>query len=900
MLTRRTTVGWLTLAAALITISEVAQASGSRTGSVTQNATAVDRFGKFELNLQLQGQWKNPFDPNEANVAVEFTSPSNRKLRVPAFYTQDYSRSIHTPQDDRRSIGFVKFYTEERGWHAASDIEFFFDDFVLTNSKTGQRKVLDDMESGDVRRWGSDGVSWSTELVHGGKQSLRFAPHITDIEHWPGIVTDMKGVDWSAYDGMDVWIYPRYKGTPGSFSLYFTDRKSGNSPIQTMSVGQKGLLPNRWNHIVWSWRDFPRSLQFQKKGVPHWKARFAPTEVGKYRFRVVANNHVESSGAFTCRSSTNPGFVRVSPTDKRYFIRDDGKPFFPIGHDVAWDLKWALQAFPKMAAHGENGTYCIMIPWETCIEWGELGRYDLERAAKVDALIELAAANGIYLKLSFDVHDALRRNASWETNPYSSLRGGPCNGPNDFYTDPKARELYKRRLRYMLARWGYCPNVMAWETVAEIDGATELPDGTAGWGYPTKPTGSVVTQMLVKWLREMHSYMRAEDPYGRLLTVCFGGDVSDQTIWQMPEVQYVQLHHYDSLDPGSTIPVWCRRLTHFGKPFLITESGWWADWTKPINDPQGLSQHDGIWASALGGASGSSYSWWWEQIDALNLYPHYLALRRFVNDVNWPNERFRSVQASCTLPKPTRAGPVAIVPKAPFDGGPTTRFTVRRNGEFGDPGQVPQFLLAPERRKGSGPVFVVDCPVPGEFKVHVDSVSPDARLEISIDREKAMTHELPVQDVPGKVSKFDEKWKIWNCRYDEDFTVAVAAGHHEILVENTKPGGSWILVTSYTLTHYVPPKLNVVGLTGRGTTILWIQNTESTWWNAQQGLTPGTISGASVMVEGLRPGRYSIEWWDTYKGTVTKQSQALAIGGKLKLTLPPIRRDVACKLRKLE
>ena len=892
--------GWLVVTAICVS---TAAASGPRILSSKASAQAVGKFSRFSLDLQIDGTWKNPFDPNEANIAVEITSPSGRKTSIPAFYTQDYSHGIQDPKDSRRSVGYVKFYTEELGWHGASDIEFFLDDVALFNSKTGSRKDVDDMESGDVRRWGGDGVSWSSDVFHGGTKSLRFSPKITNTEHWPGPVTDIKGADWSEYDGLEVWVYPRYKGTPGTFSAYFSDTKSGNSPIYTLSVGQPNLKPNCWNHMIWKWNNFPSNLHFEKQGKPHWQARFTPSEVGKYSYRVVARDasgiSIGGGGSFVCKPTSNPGFVRISKKDPRYFVRDDGKPFFPIGHDVSWDLKWAQTAFPKMAAHGENSTYCILVPWENSIEWSELGRYDMERAAKVDALIELAAANSIYLKLSFDVHDALRRGAAWEKNPYSAERGGPCKSPNEFYSNPRAAELYKRRLHYMLARWGYSPNIMAWETVAEINGGTEMPDGSAGWLYTSQPGGEAVSKMLATWLSSVHKYLRSEDPYGRLLTASFGGDVTDSRIWKLPEVQYVQLHHYDSLNPGQTMPAWCERLIHFGKPLMITESGWWADWTKPINDPNGQCQHDGMWASVMGGASSTAFSWWWEQIDGLNLYRHYQALHQFVDGIDWPNEGFTPISSTYRLPKPDRYGPVSLSPKAPFDGGAVKRCVVRSDSSVNSPQDIPGFLLAPQRQKGPGPTFVVDWPVAGEFRVHVDTVSPDARLQIVLDGNVALSQELPVENVPGKVSKFDEKWKIWSCRYDEEFVIPMPKGHHEITVENSKPGGSWINVTAYTLTKLAPPAINVVGLTGNTQTLIWVQNLESTWWNVQLGKTPSPISGAIVTLAGLKSGRYYVEWWDTYTGRVMQRFTVSVVGGRLNLSLPTFSRDIACKLRRL-
>jgi hypothetical protein len=64
---------------------------------------------------------------------------------------------------------------------------------------------------------------------------------------------------------------------------------------------------------------------------------------------------------------------------------------------------------------------------------------------------------------------------------------------------------------------------------------------------------------------------------------------------------------------------WCSRLTgDFAKPLMVTEFAWWADWTKPFLDREGVCQHNGIWASLLGGAAGTAQSWWWEHIDEWN------------------------------------------------------------------------------------------------------------------------------------------------------------------------------------------------------------------------------------------------------------------------------------------
>ena len=70
-------------------------------------------------------------------------------------------------------------------------------------------------------------------------------------------------------------------------------------------------------------------------GTSGWHVRFAPTQVGQwqYELRVTdAGGTVTSApAAFTCVTSASHGFLRVSPTDSRYFEFSDGTPFLAAG-----------------------------------------------------------------------------------------------------------------------------------------------------------------------------------------------------------------------------------------------------------------------------------------------------------------------------------------------------------------------------------------------------------------------------------------------------------------------------------------------------------------------------------------------------------------------------------------
>ena len=73
-----------------------------------------------------------------------------------------------------------------------------------------------------------------------------------------------------------------------------------------------------------------------------WKARFAPSEPGKWKynfvFRNVKGQKASGKGTFTCVKGrrANPGFVRRHPTNPFRFVFDDGSPYFPIGLQDCW------------------------------------------------------------------------------------------------------------------------------------------------------------------------------------------------------------------------------------------------------------------------------------------------------------------------------------------------------------------------------------------------------------------------------------------------------------------------------------------------------------------------------------------------------------------------------------
>ena len=76
-----------------------------------------------------------------------------------------------------------------------------------------------------------------------------------------------------------------------------------------------------------------------------WKVRYAPDTPGTWQFRLEATDAGGSTQSatqsFNVTSSTNPGFVKVSPSDPRYFEYDNGQYFPGFGYNMNYNqIDW--------------------------------------------------------------------------------------------------------------------------------------------------------------------------------------------------------------------------------------------------------------------------------------------------------------------------------------------------------------------------------------------------------------------------------------------------------------------------------------------------------------------------------------------------------------------------------
>ena len=128
-----------------------------------------------------------------------------------------------------------------------------------------------------------------------------------------------------------------------------------------------------------------------------------------------------------------------------------------------------------------------------------LGRYSPGNAWRLDEVVRLARENGVYLMFCLGTYGEFTEGGyfnegCWVSNPYNAKNGGPCARPADFWTSPEARRIYQKRLRYLIARWGYSPNRVRLGVLER--GAGNARDRGLGGGdgrIPEEPRSRTVT-----------------------------------------------------------------------------------------------------------------------------------------------------------------------------------------------------------------------------------------------------------------------------------------------------------------------------------------------------------------------------------------------------------------------
>jgi len=425
------------------------------------------------------------------------------------------------------------------------------------------------------------------------------------------------------------------------------------------------------------------------KGQSCWKLRFAPAEVGRWTYSLSVNKERPAGlgdQTFECVASKLPGFVRRSKADPRYFELSSGEFFYPIGKNLRspsdsrqpYAYDFALpeakgtfvydEYYKKLAENGMNWARVWQCPWWCGLEWTKqwpgfqgLGRYNLENAWRFDYLLEQAERLGIYLDVCLTNHGQItiepEIDRQWDTNPLNAELGenGPLQRAAEFYTDTITRRLFRKRLYYTIARWGYSTHLMALSLFSEME-FTE-----AYWrdaGAKNDNEGTVRCPVVADWVGETAGWLKRTDPFRHLVSTHFSHPWRGADVWERPELDIVQSNAYSAFGPlggdwsprsGGDVPRAIDRylgtyMGQFGRPVLIAEYG--GHWMQNPSDKLDAELHAGIWASVTSHLAGSTGFWWWLHVHYAGRYAHYRAAARYMAGEDRRGQDLRQTELS--------------------------------------------------------------------------------------------------------------------------------------------------------------------------------------------------------------------------------------------------------------
>jgi hypothetical protein len=435
---------------------------------------------------------------------------------------------------------------------------------------------------------------------------------------------------------------------------------------------------------------------------------------------------------------------------------------------------------------------------------------------------------------------------NWEQNPYNVANGGFLSNATNFFTDPIAMKLTKRKLRYIVARWGYSTSVMGWELFNEV----QFTDAANAGQWTNIET----------WHNTMAAFLRSQDYYRHLIT---SSSELTEPIWD--ETDYYQHHDYpsDLISGIQGAPTISASQRH--GPDYSGECG--IDFTPHV----GLSPP--LWAGIMAAQSADAMPWYWDTIDPNNDYFLIQAAADFITASGIADE---DVLAQST-PATTGGGlgPLIFAFGGGFDAATLEVFAVGAEAP-GGASTAPPYLQGDYHLSytPTGYTFNVNYTQAGTFSVQiVDIAQSGAGLQISLDGTVVTNISFPA--TAGDTST--------------NFTasIAVPAGEHSINLFN--PGLDWVLLGNITLNPYVP-SLSAYAISTNNWQAVWVWNNTNVF-----SATPGPAISGTVAVAGLDPGTYAGTWWDTFgAGAVSNFTFTVSSGNtSVLLGTPPVLRSMA-------
>lgn len=671
-------------------------------------------------------------------------------------------------------------------------------------------------------------------------------------------------------------------------------------------------------------------------GNGRWSVRLAPNQAGRYQLGPVVETDqpgsrpveviVESEAAVTIPADgVSPPAVRLDPRDPRFFLAGT-ESYYPIGINLAWaprhdpDAFYPV-AFGKFAAAGLNWTRVWMSHWGALnLDWRipaqapspPLGQLDLEVAAHWDRVIAAAETAGVRVQVVLQHHGQVstRVNSNWAENPWNVANGGFLRTPAEFFTSPTARELTRRKYRYIAARWGYSPAVLAWELFNE------------SMYVDARYTPPLDNEAVAAWTAEMTRALRRYDIHRHLVTT---SDNALDHLLQGP-VDYLQPHLYGAnmlagVRAYDVDPAALDRPVFYGEVGPDNALG-----LTPAQIDSGVAAAPLLWSSVMGRGLLPAQPWYWERVFAHDRMGEFAAFSRFVRESDFARATAELTSITPLVTSDARV-PLIIRPALNWKPAPNPVVEVPLDGR-----EAP--ALADLARHLVNPLGPGAATYPSRLTLHVDyphaatatlhfpgAGNDGGSLRVIVDSEVKAEHTwAPVPPpppltitetvaVPG-----DETYPptldtppdavapsspdatpapnpAFAPRAPFVLSLPLAAGPHVIEISNVH-GEDWIEFSGLE-TGLEVPALAAVGKSSADRIYLWVWHREGVF-----DLEPGPAVTGSVALPAVPPGEWTLTWWDGVTGEPSAPTAISHAGGALDVPTPPIARHAAARLER--
>lgn len=390
-----------------------------------------------------------------------------------------------------------------------------------------------------------------------------------------------------------------------------------------------------------------------------WMVRFTPDEIGTWRSVVRVRDREGTAESrpreFEVVSSRHRGFLEIAP-NRRYLRFNDGSSFYGVGlwyndgYEQFGRGQITEQGLDELKRHGANFISFFHSPLETM--GTGLGRYDENRAGRLDEVFEWCEKRNIYISWNIWFHSYISEaiwgggNARFRNNPYRHVTDAA-----GFFASEEAWKYQTKLHRYMVARWGYSRALFLWFVIDEIN-------GTEGW-----LTGG--SEGANRWSRKLHNWLKENDPYRRPTTGTRSGgikewwpagyDIFDIAAREIYELQGHPVPTSIKPDPAVENPARFSYLNYakqtqdlwsgWKKPVIIGECGWDHTFHEPAMPGYAEMAHNARWAGLANGLSATPF--WWAfgpYVNGAVVTPSLLYFANFVRDIDFAGDEFHPVQ----------------------------------------------------------------------------------------------------------------------------------------------------------------------------------------------------------------------------------------------------------------